>query len=281
MPTISNSRSERLKLTAYLGRAGDRNSRAMAGAALVGEALSERLDLPLALIGAPAPPLGLSWERELDASRAELKALATRVDQIFRDEHVPITAFGRCACALATLPVVVRHRPDVKIVWFDAHADANTPDTSTTGYLGGVILTGAAGLWHTGLGDGLKLSEVVLVGCRDLDPAESALIDDGTFKLIRPGTDIAECLRTAVGRSPVYVHVDCDVLDPDVVPTEYRVDGGLSLGDLRAASGVLAEHEVVGLEIAEFEATWTDGRRGSPQPILEGLEPILSSLSRR
>jgi len=53
----------------------------------------------------------------------------------------------------------------------------NTPDVTTTGYLGGLALAGPAGLWDSGLGSGLKLDQIVLVGQRDLDPYEQELID--------------------------------------------------------------------------------------------------------
>jgi len=57
-------------------------------------------------------------------------------------------------------------------------------------------------------------------------------------------------------------YLDCDVLEPGIVPTEYRVPGGLDLQQLKGALQVLAECEVVGLEIAEFE-TPSDGNEGT------------------
>jgi hypothetical protein len=54
------------------------------------------------------------------------------------------------------------------------------------------------------------------------------------------------------------------------------VPGGLTLADLRAVADVVAEHEIIGLEIAEFESQWSDGRQGSPGPLIEALAPLLS-----
>ena len=58
------------------------------------------------------------------------------------------------------------------MVWFDAHADLNTPSTTPTGYLGGLALSGPLGWWNSGLGAGLQPRNAVLVGVRDVDTHE-------------------------------------------------------------------------------------------------------------
>ncbi|MCW7538068.1 arginase family protein [Aquabacterium sp. A7-Y] len=268
-----------LALTVHQGRAGDRNPRAMAGARRLGEALTRRLGLETRTVGEPQEPLGLGWRAELDAAHGSLRQLATHCDTALARGHRLLTVLNRCACALATLPAVARHWPDARIVWFDAHADSNTPETSSSGYLGGLVLTGAAGLWDSGLGAGLRLSQVVLVGARDIDPAEQALIDAGSLQFVPPGEDLVERLRAAVGAHPVYVHLDCDVLEPGIVPTEYQVPGGLSLEQLAAASKVLAAQELIGLEIAEFEANWPGSDlAAATDPLLDALAPLLQGL---
>lgn len=264
-------------LTLYQGRAGDRNPRGVAGAAIVARALARATGLDPTTVGTPAPPLGRHWDAELDAARHGLRALAQHCDALLTDGRTPITAMGRCATALATLPVVARHRPRACIVWFDAHADANTPATSTSGYLGGLVLTGAAGLWDSGLGGGLALQQIVLVGARDIDAPEQQLIDRGVLRLVPAGPSLGARLDDAIGQAPVYVHLDCDVLEPGLVPTEYRVPGGLSLSQLSEAAAVLATRERVGLEIAEFESAWEDGRPASADAVVAALHPLLSA----
>ena len=81
--------------------------------------------------------------------------MATELDRVFTSGLTPLTASSRCAVALATLPVVAAHRPDAVVVWFDAHADLNTPENTTTGYLGGLAYSGPLGHWDSGLGSGL------------------------------------------------------------------------------------------------------------------------------
>jgi arginase len=172
-------------------------------------------------------------------------------------------------------------RPEACIVWLDAHGDSNTPKSRPDPYLGGMVISGAAGLWDTGLGGGLDLRKVVLVGSRDLDPDELKLIADGRLRHLPVGADLPARLRAVIAGRPVYVHLDCDVLDPGIVPTEYEVPGGLSLADLRAIAEVVAEHDVVGLEIAEFQSQWPDGRSGSPGRLVEALDPLLGPLPQK
>ena len=126
--------------------------------------------------------------------------------------------------------MVARYHPDAFVVWFDAHGDLNTPESTTTDYLGGLGLSGPVGMWESGLGS---------------------------------------------GDHPVYFHLDCDVLEPGLVPTDYRVPNGLSLDELSGVARRLAENAVVGVEVAEFEASWSDtGAPGDPGPLLTALSPL-------
>lgn len=114
------------------------------------------------------------------------------------------------------------------------------------------------------------------MGQRDLDPFEHDLIAKHSIPHIKPHTDLVTELRSAIGGRPVYVHLDCDVLEPGIVPTDYEHEGGLSLDNLRACCEVIAEHEFVGIEIAEFQIAWeTGGETFCPDPLLDALEPVL------
>lgn len=268
-------------LTLFNGRAADCNDRAMLGAPMLADALQERFGGGLTTIGAPEPPLARWWHVELAAAMPALQQMADHYDTLLRAGLAPVTALSRCTVALATVPVVARHRPDAVVVWFDAHADLNTPGGTTTGYLGGMALSGPAGLWQSGLGAGLATSSIVLVGARDIDPAEQLLLDDGTILHVPVGPALGDRLQHAVGRRAAYVHLDCDVLEPGIVPTEYSVAGGLSLQDLADAAEALTAGEVVGLEVGEFEGAWAgDPGPVSPGPLLEALEPLLAAASR-
>jgi len=267
-----------IALNIFEGRAGDRNDRAMKGAVVLGNALASVAGVKPTRIGTQQPPLSANWAIELEAARPGLAELRDLIASELNQSLYPLTCIGRCAAGLGTLPAVARAYPEAAIVWIDAHADTNSPEHTTTDYLGGMVSSGAAGIWDTGLGSGLNLSNVILVGCRDLDPIEKSLIDQGITKLLQFGPDFSAHLRSALAGRDVYVHLDCDVLDPGIVPSEFQVPNGLSLRDLAAVCGAIAQHHVLGLEISEFEATWPNGTSGDPKLIVTAIEALLTKM---
>lgn len=267
-------------LTVFQGRAGDHNDLAIPGAASVGLALSDELGQRPIVIGTPEAAINADWTLELAAAMPALENMSEHYDRVFTHGHLPVTALTRCAVALATLPVVAKHRPDAVVVWFDAHADLNTPETSTTGYLGGMAISGAAGLWKSALGTELDLANVILVGVRDVDSAEQVLIDGGPVRAIPADDDLERALKAAISDRPVYIHLDCDVLNPGIVPTDYQVEGGLSLASLHDAMKILAQNEIVGFEIAEFQNAWeVGGPPISPWQLLDAVNPVIERMS--
>lgn len=275
-PTATAFGQSRVALTHFAGRAGDHNDLAMIGSRELASALSAQIGVEATVVGTPEPALSVGWREELAAATPTLKSMAAQLAEAFRAGLTPVTASSRCAVALATLPVVAAHRPDAVVVWFDAHADLNTPDNTTTGYLGGLAYSGPLGFWDSGLGGGLNPDNAVLVGARDLDPAEQELIDAGTVSLVKVGPSMADDLRRVVGGRPVYVHIDCDVLDAGTVPTDYLVADGMTLDDLRATAEVLAESEIVGLEVGELESA-PDSHTPPTYvaALLDALDPLL------
>lgn len=210
-----------------------------------------------------------------------LQAMAARIEQVMARDARPLSAISRCAVALATLPVIAKYRPDAVVIWFDSHGDLNTPATTSTGYLGGLALAGPAGLWDSGLGRGLGLANIILVGVRDLDPTEQALIDSGAVRAILVQPEMAAELQAAIAGRPVYLHLDCDVLQPGIVPTDYLHNGGLDLAQLHALCAMMAQSEVVGLEIAELQIAFEpDGPAVSLAPLMRALAPLLDKMQR-
>ncbi|MGI3785571.1 MAG: arginase family protein [Janthinobacterium lividum] len=263
-------------VTQFAGRAGDHNERAMAASGPLADILGERLATTVTAIGQPAPALCTSWDTELEAARSDLAAMAGRYETLLSQGKVPITALSRCAVALATLPKVAAHRPDAVVIWFDAHADLNTPEESTTGYLGGLALAGPLGRWDSGLGGGLAAQNAILVGARDIDGTEQQLIDDGIVSLVPVGPTMAEDLAALIDGRPAYVHIDCDVLDAGTVPTDYRVPDGMTIDQLRGCARAIARSEIVGIEIGELESDGHTDPRLSARMLIDALDPIFS-----
>ncbi|KQS03096.1 hypothetical protein ASG11_01465 [Sphingomonas sp. Leaf357] len=271
-----------MEIVIYAGNAGDRNERGMRGSVALGTAIAERYGVPARIVGEAVPPVRGGWAEQLHAAMPNLLSLSQQVaERLERDDGGLILTMGRCAASIATLPPIARHHPDVAIVWFDAHGDCNVPatgDAAAANYLGGMVLTGAAGEWDTGLGRGLNLANVILVGARDLDPPEQARIDSGQIVALPVGDGLAARLEQALRGRRVYIHLDCDVLDAGLLATEYQMAGGLGWAELREAFEMLALHRPVGLEIAEYEATWPDGTPSERSELLVAIHPVLTAL---
>lgn len=124
------------------------------------------------------------------------------------------------------------HGSDLRIglVWFDAHGDINTPETSISGMLGGMPVAVCAGLalpqWREGskIETPLPADRIILVDVRNLDPAEKTLIDELGVTVAAaapgfPGVDLKTAVDELAGRCDViYLHIDSDVLDQLYVP---------------------------------------------------------------
>jgi arginase len=259
------------RLSVYQGPAGDHNDRAMRAVADLGVALSARLGVEASTVGEPVPADPTTWDVELERARPSLVAMAGRIEEVLAAGLVPVTAMTRCAVALATQPRVMEHHPDAVVVWLDAHGDINVPTDTATAFLGGMALSGPMGWWDSGLGAGLPSQQAVLVGSRDLDAAEAEHVRTGRVALVEPGPGLGDRLAAAIAGRPVYFHLDCDVLEPGIVATDYTVPDGLTLDDLHACTLAVSSSRVVGVEIAEYEGPGSAG----PEQLLDALQPLL------
>lgn len=254
---MATSPAERLRLILVQGPVSDRTPGAMRGAAALAGALAERHGLVPEPFGAlDSAPRDERWEAALARARPLLESVSERLARGLGAGERTMVVAGRCANSIATLPRFAAAHPGLGVVWFDAHGDFNTPESTPTGYLGGMVLSAASGLWESGLGGGLDPRRLVVVGARDLDAAEIPLMEAHGVRRLPPGPDLEARVRAAVPPDgPLLVHVDWDVLDPAAFPAEYKVPGGLLPAELRACLAALAATgRVVGLEAAEFDA---------------------------
>ncbi|MFL5819350.1 MAG: arginase family protein [Solirubrobacteraceae bacterium] len=248
------------------------------------DALAGRLDTAPRMIGTPpdGPPLGRPYAQDLRAARGCLLEAGGQVDDALAAGRLPVLVHGDCSICLGTLPALARREPGVKVLWLDAHGDFNTPDTSPSGWLGGMSLAGACGRWDPGLGlPPFPAERVVLCGVRELDPGERELLERSSATVIGASLETLVYLANALDGAPVYVHLDPDVLDPAVFPAQFPADGGLSadkLYDLLEA--VAGSCRVVGLEVAAFHAPDDAAERSRCADLLAGaVEPLLADAS--
>jgi arginase len=169
---------------------------------------------------------------------------------------IPIVLGGDHSVALGTLGGLHRVHGSGGVVWFDAHGDLNSPATSPSGNIHGMVLAAALGRAGERFeGDGwelpaLALSRVALVGVRSLDEGERELLkelDACVFTMSdvdRLGVEraVREALTHVAGPGFVHVSLDMDVVDPDVAPgVGTPVRGGLSYREAHLALELIAE----------------------------------------
>ncbi|HEX8120968.1 MAG TPA: arginase family protein [Solirubrobacteraceae bacterium] len=261
-------------VVALLCRTSDRTAGGARGArALAGE-IAERLGVEARVVGSPGEPRPAPYDGDLRSSRGCLLEAGGQVEDALNRGAFPILTASDCSICMTTLPAVVRHRPDANVLWLDAHGDFNSPETTPSGFLGGMCLAAACGVWDAALGVApvVDPGRVVMCGVRDLDAGERALLELKGVKVDRP-SEVAERLA---GR-PVYVHLDLDVLDPSVLAAQFPAPGGLSDGGLRTLLAEVAESaEVLGVEITAFEAPGDDASTaGLAELIASIVEPLL------
>lgn len=167
--------------------------------------------------------------------------LAHQVRMAANQKRFPLILAGNCFSAVGTLAGLARGGP-VGVIWMDAHGDLHTPESTRSGMLDGMALATAMGLcWRALAADvpgfrPLPPEHLLLVGQRDLDPAERELRERLMIPLVAPGGSSADAeleaaldaLRQRVER--VYLHLDLDVLDPDAAApaNAFAAPGGLS-----------------------------------------------------
>jgi arginase len=228
------------------GRTSDRSARGAAGAQALGALLADAPER----VGAPEPPRAQRYDDDLRDSRAAIAAAGERLEAALDSGEFPLLLAADCSIALSTLPAVARREPGARVVWLDAHGDFNTPATSGSGYLGGMCLAAACGRWDSGFGAGLDPRRVVISDGRDLDPAEREELDRAGVTVVAP-----EHMVAAVRAERVFLHLDLDVLDPDVMPAGVPAAGGLGMGELRSLlAGLAGAADLIGVEVTAFEA---------------------------
>jgi arginase len=202
--------------------------------------LAELLDARI--VGSPGEPRTGDWADDLRDAHGCLLEAGGQLDDAFAAGRVPILLAPECSIAVATLPVLARRHPNARVLWLDAHPDFHTPDTTLSGYLAGMCLAGACGLWDTGFGAGIEPPRVIMHGVREVEGPERVGLDLGGVHLIDDPAQLEGY--------EIFVHLDLDVLDPSVHPSKFPVDGGLLPRELRDfLAAAAAAGTIVGAEI--------------------------------
>jgi len=183
------------------------------------------------------------------------------------DGSIPIVLGGDHSIALGTLAGLASRRGPGAVLWFDAHCDLNTPETTPSGNVHGMPLAAALGYGGKSFDNAsltlpaVQPSRVAIIGARVTDPGERALIGElglgvhTMSKVDRRGIEavVSDALERAAGAPFVHISLDMDGLDPDVAPgVGTPVPGGLTYREAHLAMELIAESGLLGsLEIVE------------------------------
>jgi len=205
--------------------------------------------------------------RYLPEIKATCERIGKRVAEAVEGGYLPLVLGGDHTVAYGTVGGLACARAPGGVLWIDAHGDLNTPATSPTGNVHGMVLAAALGLageefridgWPV---PAVEPGRVALVGVRSLDPAERRLLQELDARVYtmthidRMGVErvIEESLAHIAGDGFVHVSLDMDALDPDVAPgVGTPVRGGLSYREAHLALELVAESGLAGsLEVVE------------------------------
>jgi arginase len=210
--------------------------------------------------------VGSSEARFLTQIRETCEQIAERVRSAIDGRLTPLVLGGDHSVAIGTIGGLASRDGPGGVLWFDAHADLNTPTTTPSGNVHGMPL--AAVLGRAGAGfesdmwplPALDPERAALIGIRKLDPGEREVVQGAGIAVYtisdidRRGVEpvLREALERVSGAPFVHISVDLDFVDPDVAPgVGSPVRGGLSyreahlMMELVAESGLLSSLELV------------------------------------
>ncbi|KAK9450153.1 uncharacterized protein V1518DRAFT_194388 [Limtongia smithiae] len=206
------------------------------------------------------------------------RRVAESVAGVLADGVFPLVIGGDHSLAIGTISGMLSQHPDACLLWIDAHADINTPDSTPSGNIHGCPVAFVAGLvdplpaqfsWLESSVSGsasaprLPLDRLAYIGLRDVDSGERAILRQhnvAAFSMhhidkygIGKVVEMALARINPTGKAPVYVSFDIDALDPEHAPaTGTPVRGGLSLREACYICEAVAETgNLLGMDVME------------------------------
>ena len=224
-----------------------------------------------------------AFPTELGTSFAVYRSLSDQVRAVVAGGGFPMILAGNCGSSLGTVSGVRAASPNddfaddsaIGVIWLDAHADFNTPETTTSGFLDGTVLAALTGRGWSALTASIPGfrpvpdAHVVLVGARDLDAEEERLLASSRVLRVEAARMQADGARAALDPalaelarhvSRVYLHIDLDVHDPaEAQANQYAAPGGLTADSVRDLVRVVAERfSIVAAALTAYDPTYDE-----------------------
>jgi arginase len=228
--------------------------------------------------------------KHLATVRDVCEEVARRADDMTSEGYFPIFLGGDHSIAIGTVSGVARNAGRTGLIWLDAHADFNTPETSPSGNIHGMPLSVLTGNGHPDLvaigGEGASVltEDVVVVGLRSVDLEERLLIKEAgvrvyTMKEVDAygiASVVRRALRALSHLERVHVSLDLDVVDPGIAPgVGTPVRGGLTYREAHLVMELINEAGIAtSLDVVEVNPI-LDDRNGTAELAVELVASLM------
>ena len=210
-----------------------------------------------------------SHSAEISSAFELCATVSHRVQALRAADYFPILLSGNCGIAIGGISGC--GAADTSVAWFDAHGEANTPETTNSGFLDGMgiaILTGQC--WRTLASQipgfhALPGDRVLLIGSRDVEHQERRLLDQVGVRRIQSVSEVSAVASSLSQEiNGCYFHFDLDVLDPkEAVVNQWAPPGGMMLEEaLQVVDSISAQLPVKGFGFGSYDPTVDGSGRG-------------------
>lgn len=238
------------------------------------------------------PPIGKLKNPRL-VSRVT-QSVAKVVGEHIKNGELPVTLGGDHSLAMGTISGTLSSFPDACIIWIDAHADINTPESTESGNIHGMPVSFLLGLGSkieefSWVQPRLRPDRIVYIGLRDVDAGEKRILKENNIKAF----SMHEVDKYGIGKVvemaldhvnpnrdlPIHLSFDVDALDPSVAPsTGTPVRGGLTFREGHYICEAIWETGLlVALDLMEVNPTLLDAN-SVKQTVAVGCSLVRSAL---
>lgn len=213
----------------------------------------------------------LAVKSELENAFAIFRTLSEKVWTNSSKTNFPVVLSGNCNTVVGAISGLDE---DVGVIWFDAHGDCKTPETTSIAFLDGMGIPMIMGLcWKNLLSQvphyqPIPISAILHLGGRHFYKEEKEFISKTGLNVIpadvllgNSEAMITNALKKVTAKK-VYLHIDLDVLDPTISPAnEYAVCGGIGQGKMLDILDMVGEtHTIVGCGFASYDPEYDNGQ---------------------
>ncbi len=235
---------------------------------LINNGLAQALEVEGHEVSVETVETEAEFRAEVQTQFALYSSLSKRVAQARDNGKFPLILSGNCG---ATVGVIAGMGPKLPaIIWFDAHGEFNTPETTTTGFLDGMGLAIATGQCWKNLALSipgfrhLPGANILHIGGRDFDSGEREMLEQTGATVLDAASIEQTGMRAALDSvmpaflrhaDETHIHIDLDALNPKETPANgWLTEGGLSVEDVSEAIQSIQENlKITSATIASFD----------------------------